>query len=444
LFLVDPVPDSVGKELRSSAAISSSALRVLQMNVPLSHPDITELEIDYVARVLRSGQLSLGPCVAEFETKFAAHIGARYAIAVNSGTSALHLAIRALGIGSGDEVLTTSFSFVASTNCLLFENALPTFIDIDPDTLNIDPHELEIFIQSCCVWNSARRVLTNVQTGRRVKGILPVHVFGVPCDMDKILEIARQFDLKVIEDACEALGAAYKGRSAGTFGDIGIFAFYPNKQMTTGEGGMIVTDNKQTAMLCRSMRNQGRAPEAEWLCHARLGFNYRLSDVHCALGLAQLERLPELLKGRARVAAIYNRMLAAHPLIKLPQAIPGTLRSWFVYPIQLTSPIAAPNSVLRDRLLRELRRRGIGCQSYFPAIHLQPYFQPYLTAQNQSLPRTEAASQTCLVLPMFSSATEQQIRYVSEAVLEILETELTDQRTMQPAVEAAVLPAQAA
>lgn len=392
------------------------------MNVPLCRPDITELEVEYVNRVLRSGQLSLGPRVAEFENNFAAYVGARYAIAVNSGTSALHLAVRALGIGSQDEVITTSFSFVASANCLLFENALPVFVDIDPATCNLDPGQIRGFIESRCVVDRFGR-LTDVRTGRRVTAILPVHVFGVPCEMNGILEIAAKYGLRVIEDACEALGANYKDQPAGTLGDIGVFAFYPNKQMTTGEGGMIVTNDEHTAMLCRSMRNQGRAANAGWLCHERLGYNYRLSDVHCALGLAQLQRIEELLSGRARVAALYERALRGHPLIRLPQTPHNCKRSWFVYPIQLTIPGTAPDASLRDRLLQGLRASGIGCQAYFPAIHLQPYFRQHSQAPPPPLPHTEAAAQTCFVLPMFSSASDQEIGYVCQTLLEILKTE---------------------
>jgi perosamine synthetase len=393
------------------------------MNVPLSRPDITELEVEYVTSVLRSGQLSLGPRVAEFEDKFAAYAGAQYAVAVNSGTSALHLAVRALGIGGGDEVITTSFSFVASSNCVMFERALPVFVDIDPNTFNLDPNEIRRFIRTSCVVNQRTGAVSDKQTGRRVRAILPVHVFGVPCDMDSILEIAREYNLHVIEDACEALGAEYKGKRIGTLGELGVFAFYPNKQMTTGEGGIIVTNDERTAMLCRSMRNQGRAPESGWLHHERLGYNYRLSDIHCALGLAQLKRIRELLRGRERTASIYEQALSGHPWIRLPQTSAECQRSWFVYPIQIVPPEGPPDPVLRDHVLAQLRARGIGCQSYFPAIHLQPYFNQEWLTRPCFLPRTEAASNTCLVLPMFSSATEEEIRYVSTTLLEILDSE---------------------
>jgi perosamine synthetase len=391
------------------------------MNVPLCCPDITDLEVEYVTRVLRSGQLSLGPCVAGFEKKFATYVGSKYAIAVNSGTSALHLAVRALGIGPEDEVITTSFSFVASSNCIIYENALPVFVDIDPQTLNLDSRQIERFIQSCCVAESGTGALTDVRNGRRVRAILPVHVFGLPCEMDSIMRLARKYNLGVIEDACEALGGHFRGRHVGTFGDMGVFAFYPNKQMTTGEGGMIVTNDANVAMLCRSMRNQGRAADSRWLCHVRLGYNYRLSDIHCSLGLAQLERIEELLGGRARVAALYQRFLAGHPLVKLPQPVPDCERSWFAFPVQLF-PASADYS-LRDNVLLQLQGRGIGCQSYFPPVHHQPYFQQGYLAQERSLPQTETASKTCLVLPMFSSATVEQVRYVCEQLLEILEKE---------------------
>jgi perosamine synthetase len=396
------------------------------LNVPLSSPDITDREVEYVTQVLRSGQLSLGPRVAAFEEKFAAYAGVRHAIAVNSGTSALHLVIRALGIGDGDEVLTTSFSFVASTSCLLYERAMPAFVDIEPRTLNLDPAAIDRFIRECCVAD-ASGALTDRQTGRAVRAILPVHVFGLPCDMQPIMELARTYRLHVVEDACEALGAEYRGRRVGTFGNAGVFAFYPNKQMTTGEGGMIVTDDGRLAALCRSMRNQGRGDERDWLQHVRLGYNYRLSDIHSALGLAQLERIDELLAGRARVAARYEAALGGHPLLILPSSAPGCRRSWFVYPIRLAG--FAASAAVRDRVLGALRARGVGCQAYFPAIHLQPYLRDGALARRLPLPHTEAASNSCLTVPMFSSATTRQIDYVCDSLLEVLDDESTLERS---------------
>jgi len=390
------------------------------VNIPLSRPDISDLEIEYVCRTLRSGQLSLGPCVPEFEEKFAAFLGVRHAVAVSSGTSALHLAICALGIGPGDEILTTSFSFVASANCALFEGALPIFLDIDPVTLNLDPRQVRLFLRRICFFDSSTEVVTDLQTGRRVRAILPVHVFGLPCDMDSLLDLADEFRLHVIEDACEALGAACHGRSVGTFGDLGLFAFYGNKQMTTGEGGMIVTNNAELAALCRSLRNQGRVPEADWLCHVRLGYNYRLSDIHAALGLAQLERIHYLLDHRAGVARQYQSRLADHPLLKLPVDPVDPARSWFVFPLQLRATPGLSNPQFRDFVLAELRKRGIACQSYFPAIHRQPYFQNGLFGSQRALPCTEEASDSCFVLPFFPGMAPEEVRFVCDALLEIL------------------------
>jgi perosamine synthetase len=387
------------------------------VNIPLCRPDITEREIEYVTRALRSGQLSLGPRLAEFEERFAAYIGTRYAVATNSGTSALHLCVKAHGIEAGDEVLTTSFSFVASANCLLYERAVPTFVDIHPAMLNIDPRELEQWIERHCSWERVQKRLIDRSTGRTVKAILPVHIFGLPCDMTPILGIARRFNLRVIEDACEAIGAKFHGRRVGTFGDVAAFAFYPNKQMTTAEGGMVVTNDKRVAGICRSLRNQGRDPDSEWLSHTRLGYNYRLSDLHCALGLAQLERIDELLAARARVAAAYTRELMSVPQVVLPHSSPELNRSWFVYPIQLAGPASAKE---RDRLMQQLRRHGIACQAYFPAIHKQPYYRETAAAARVSLPHTESVSSRCLALPFYGSMTDEEIREVCSAVRESL------------------------
>lgn len=403
------------------------------MKIPLSNPDIGELEIEYVTRVLRSGRLSLGPRLAEFEEKFAAYVGTQYAVATSSGTSGLHLCVKALGIGAEDEVITTSFSFVASTNCLLYEGALPAFVDIDPATLNLSPDEVRAAIARDYAWN--RGQLVNRMSGGVLKAILPVHVFGMPCHMDPILEIAHEFDLRVIEDACEALGATYRGRAVGTLGDVGIFAFYPNKQMTTAEGGMIVTNDRRMAQLCRSLRNQGRDDDATWLRHLHLGYNYRLSELHCALGLAQLERVDELLGARERVARIYSCELAGVRGIALPCGPPGwqgpvppgpattknegyeTRRSWFVYVIRLLGPSA---SVARHNLMRVLRQRGIACQTYFPAIHQQPYFRGITRLTPCPLPFTESASESCLALPFFSSMTEEQVAEVCATLREVM------------------------
>jgi perosamine synthetase len=388
------------------------------MRIPLSQPQIGEREIAYVTRALRSGQLSLGPILEEFERRFASYIGTRYAIATNSGTSALHVCVKAMGIGPEDDVLTTSFSFVASTNCLLYEGAAPVFADIDPLTLNLSPIEIRKVIARDYVWDNRKRRLVNRLSGRLLKAILPVHVFGSPCDMAEIPGIAREYDLMVLEDACEAIGAEYAGRRVGSFGEAAAFAFYPNKQMTTAEGGMVVTNHRRIAMLCRSLRNQGRDEEAGWLRHVRLGFNYRLSELHCALGLAQLERIDELLSARARVAAWYSRALAGIPEIALPRDLSGATRAWFAYAIRLRGPYGA---VVRDRLLDGLRERGIGCQTYFQPIHRQPYFRQKGVSRYRALPITDSAAERCLALPFFSSMTLEQVTEVCSTVRQIIE-----------------------
>ena len=393
-------------------------------NIPLSKPDISDLEIRNVLEVLKSSRLSLGPRLAEFETKFAAYVGTRYAIATNSGTSALHLAIRAMGIGPEDEVITSPFSFVASTNCILYEGARPVFLDIDPATKNIDPKQLHSFLHRCCEMDTDRGVLVNKASGRIVKAILPVHVFGLPCEMGPILELAQQYGLRILEDSCEALGANYRGQRVGTFGDAGVFAFYPNKQMTTGEGGMIVTDDQGIAKVCRSLRNQGRDDASSWLRHIRLGYNYRLSELHCALGLAQLERLDELLRARDRVAAGYDRALSSIPHLVLPKSFNGVRRSWFVYVVEICLP--QPRAI-RDRIILQLRERGVESQAYFPAIHTQPYLGGKVSSPLGCLTNTESASERCLALPFFPSMTAQDIHHVSETLRQLLGAEMGSQ-----------------
>lgn len=387
------------------------------MRIPLSKPDIGERDIEYVTRALRSGQLSLGPALDEFESRFAAYVGTRFAVATNSGTSALHACVRALGIGADDEVLTVSFSFPASVNCLLYEQALPSFVDVDPNTLNLDPSDARKILERDYVWDPTYRRAVNRRSGRTLKGILPVHIFGLPCAMGPILKIARELNLFVIEDACEALGAEWEGRRVGTFGDAAAFAFYPNKQLTTAEGGMVVTDNPEIASVCRSLRNQGRGEDGEWLQHVRLGYNYRLSDIHCALGLAQLERIDEMLSARERLAVLYSNRLSGIPEIAVPAAAANGKRSWFVYAVLVRG--SAPRA-LRDRLMTGLRERGIASRPYFAAIHRQPYFKQIRLSSRHPLPQTELASDSCLALPFFPSMSEEQLNEVCAAVREVL------------------------
>lgn len=366
------------------------------MLVPLSAPDITESEVKAVIAVLESEYLALGPKMEQFERQVAALAGRRFGIAVNSGTSGLHLLVRALGIGEGDEVITTPFSFIASANCILFEQAKPVFVDIDSQTLNMDPALIEKAISP------------------RTKAVLPVHVFGQPADMDPIMEIARRQGLKVIEDSCEAIGAKYRERAAGSFGDGSVFAFYPNKQITTGEGGVVVTDDEETASLCRSMRNQGRSEGGGWLDHDRLGFNYRLDELSSALGLAQLQRLSEILERRAAVAAEYNRLLKDVDGVATPYVSPDVEMSWFVYVIRLNENID------RDGVLTLLQQRGVQCKPYFTPIHLQPYYRKLFGFHEGDFPVTEQAGRAVLALPFFTGLRKEQMVFVVQSLKEAI------------------------
>jgi perosamine synthetase len=361
--------------------------------IPLSSPDLTDHERSSVLEVLNSPHLSLGSRLPAFERAIAERAGTKYAVAVNSGTSALHLCVKAAGIGPGDEVITTPFSFVASANCALFEGGVPVFVDIDPATWNLDVARIE-------------RAITP-----RTKAILPVHVFGRPCDMAKIVELADAYGLAVIEDACEAIGATVDGKSAGAFGQTGTFAFYPNKQITTGEGGAIVTDDGEIARLCRSWRNQGRSEEGGWLQHERLGYNYRLSEMNCALGLAQLSRLDEILAARAAVAGRYTAMLGelAPEAILPPPAASGSTISWFTYVVRLRDEFSRAD---RDAILRTLTGAGIGCNNYFSPIHLQPFYRAQFGYEPGRFRVTEQISDRTIALPFFNHLTDRQIKTV--------------------------------
>jgi len=320
------------------------------MQVPLSGPDITEKEINAVVEVLRSGVLSIGPRLEEFENKIATFVGVKHAIGVNSGTSGLHLAVRALGISDGDEVITTPFSFIASSNCILFERATPVFVDIDPLTLNIDVDRIESAITP------------------RTKALLPVDAFGQPVDIEAIKSIAAKYGLPIIEDACEALGAEFNGIKAGSQADIAVFAFYPNKQITTAEGGMVVTNDDHIADLVRSMRSQGRPITGLWLEHERLGYNYRMSELHAALGCVQMDRIDEIISKRQRVAEMYNSHLSEVEEVSVPYVDPRVKMSWFIYVVRFHA------SVNRDKVMEYLIEHGVGCKPYFTPIHLQPFY----------------------------------------------------------------------
>ncbi len=356
--------------------------------ISLSGPDITRQEIDAVVAVLRSPQLSLGPRVPEFEAEFTRRLGCKHAVAVSSGTIALYLVWRAMGVGPGDEVITTPFSFIASSNSVMFDGGRPVFVDVDPDTWQIDARRIEAAITP------------------RTRAILPVDVFGSIPDMDAIRDLAARRGLRVLEDSCEALGATYKGRPAGALADAGVFGFYPNKQITTGEGGMVTTNDDRIAFLVRSMRNQGRDPDAGWLQHARLGFNFRLNDLCCALGAVQMRRLDEILAKRDRVARWYAERLGDEPRVAL-QKVPAEVRkSWFVMVVRLTDDYTRTQ---RDHILEQLRERGIGCSNYFTPIHLQPFYGEQLGYRAGDFPVCEALSSRTIALPFYNHLSEAEV-----------------------------------
>ena len=366
-------------------------------SIPLAKPEVGAREEELALEVLRSGRLSLGPMGERFEREFAAWLGVEDAVAVSSGTTALHLGVRALGWGQGDEVLTSPFSFVASANCLLYEGARPVFCDVDPITLNLDPASAEASL------------------GERTVGVLPVHIFGYPAAMAALEGLAAKRGLGILEDACEALGAVdADGRSVGARGNLATFAFYANKQLTTGEGGMIVPSGPQVAERLRSERNQGRAPDMGWLDHAGLGFNYRLSDLAAALGVAQLEKLDAMLAARAGVASLYEGGLAAIDGLATPIAARGAeRRSWFVYPVRLAEGID------RDGVIARLAEEGIASKAYLPCIHLFPHLRELGYREGQ-FPVAEAASAHSLALPFYPAMTESQVARVCEALAGIL------------------------
>ncbi len=371
----------------------------MPQQIELSGPDISQAEIDAVAEVLRSGRLSLGPRVPEFEQAVAGYTGVKHAIAVSSGTVGLHLLIRACGIGPGDEVISTPFSFIASTNCVMFERARPVLVDIDPDTWNIDPRAIEAAVTP------------------KTRAIIPVDVFGVCPDLDVICSHAERRGLRVIEDSCEALGATFRGRRAGSFGDAGVFGFYPNKQITTGEGGMITTNDDEIDRLCRSMRNQGRDTGMGWLSHERLGYNYRLSDIACAIGIVQMRRVEEILSKRRKVAGWYVERLQGESRVSM-QKIPADCEiSWFVFVVKLNDGYSEQD---RNNLIASLRERGIGCSNYFAPIHLQPFYQQEFGYRRGDFPVCERVAARTIALPFHNGMAESDVDRVCDSLKSLL------------------------
>ena len=382
--------------------------------IPLSLPDITDAEIEAVVGALRSTRLSIGPRQSRFEELIAERAGRRHGVAVSSGTAGLHVILLSLGIGPGDEVITTPFSFIATSNAILYTGATPVFVDIDPLSLNIDPALVEAAITP------------------RTKAILAVETFGNPTHMEKLAQIAQAHEIPLVEDCCAALGGKMGTKPIGSFGRAGVFAFYPNKQITTGEGGMVVTDDDKIADLCRSMRNQGRPVVQEsadagnvnrsgsWLQHERLGFNYRLSEIAAALGIAQMERLDEILGLRRRAAALYMQRMMDWKEIILPNAEPAGDASWFVFVIRLTDQYTA---VERDRVLTGLRRHDIGTANYFPCIHLQPFYREKFGFERGRFPIAESVSQRTIALPFFNRLDETQADLVVHTLRVMLQRE---------------------
>jgi perosamine synthetase len=362
--------------------------------VPLARPVLGEPEEQAVLEVLRSRHLSLGPRVPEFERRFAARLGVPHASAVSSGTAGLHLALRAVDVGEGDEVVTSPFSFVASANAPIYEGARPVFADIDPRTLNLDPE-------------AARAAITD-----RTTAILPVHIFGYPADLPAF----EATGLPIVEDACEALGAVHAdGLAVGGRGHPAVFGFYANKQLTTGEGGMVTFGDAAHKQRIDSERNQGRAPDMGWLDHDRLGFNYRLTDIACAIGLAQLDRLDGMLADRARVAGWYRELLAGVEGLELPcEDAGGDVRGWFVFVVQL------PRGVDRDDTVRALREHGVQSKPYLPAIHLMSFYRERFGHRPGEFPVCEDVAERSLALPFFPELTQGEAERVADALRAVL------------------------
>jgi dTDP-4-amino-4,6-dideoxygalactose transaminase len=361
--------------------------------IPLSRPYLGEREEELVLEVLRSGRLSLGPTIERFERLFAERVGAPYAAAVSSGTAGLHLLCHMAGLGPGDEVITSPISFVATANCFMFEGAVPVFADVDRRTLNLDPAAVEAAVTA------------------RTRAIVAVDMFGYPCELDALRAIADRHDLTVIADSCEALGATYKGAPVGSHGVSAAFAFYANKQITTGEGGMVTTHSEEEWQLLKSLRNQGRSYESRWFHHPRLGFNYRFTDLQAALGIAQLEKFDEILERRGTAAARYTELLSGIDGLRLPAADDADhVRSWFVYVVQV------PHGVDREAVSGRLAEAGVEAGHYVPCVHLQPYLRERFGFAEGLCPVAEDVADRSLALPFFTGIEPADQERVVEAL----------------------------
>lgn len=383
------------------------------MFVPLARPDITEKEIDAVVEVMKSGILSIGKKIERFEGLMAEYAGLKYGVAVNSGTSALHLIVRAMGIGKGDFVITSPFTFVSSANVAMYENALPVFADIDERTYNITPETLKEALE--------RYQKNGLKTEKldfpsfKPSTFMAIDIFGHPLEWEGILEVAEEFKIKIIEDSCEALGSEYKNRRTGSFGTAGTFAFYPNKQITTGEGGVIVTDDEKIASLAKSMRNQGRGEAGTWLEHVRLGYNYRMDELSAAVGVEQMLRLDEILGSRDLAAKRYSELFKKIPEIEVPHVEDYvTAMGWFVYVIKL------PENSNRSKVMAFLMERGVQSREYFKPLHVQPYYMEKMGYKKGMFPVTEKVADRTLAIPFFNRITAEQQEYVVDTIKEAL------------------------
>jgi perosamine synthetase len=362
---------------------------------PIAKPYITEKDKKAVLSVLNTDYLSLGPKIVEFEKSFAKKMGTKYACAVSSGTAGLHLAMIACGIKPGDEVITTPFSFVASANSILYVGAKPVFVDIDPVTYNMDPTKIQSKIT------------------KKTKAILVVHIFGQPTDMGPVLRLARKYKLQIIEDACESICSTYKGKKAGTFGRIGVFAFYPNKQMTVGEGGMIVTNDKKIYQICDSLKNQGRAENDQWLEHESLGYNYRLDEMSAALGISQLKKLDYMIEQRRKIAGWYSKILKPYSkIIQAPATAVGNSHTWFVYVIKIMD-----KKINRNQLITNLNKVGVSTKPYLPSIHLFNFYKKLFKYKKGDFPIAEETSAFSLALPIYLGLTEADCKLIIHKLL---------------------------
>lgn len=389
-----PKPEA-WRNRNTEGAMTEPAVR----SIHLADPWIGERERELVEEVLASGILALGPFARAFEASIAALAGRRYGVACSSGTAGLHMVVRALGLGPGDEVITSPFSFVASANCVLYERAVVRFVDIEEDSLGIDPD------------------LVAAAASPATKAVLPVHVFGRPCRIGPVDAVAKRHGWRLIEDSCEALGSSVDGRPLGSFGDASVFAFYPNKQITTGEGGVVVTDDPGLATAFRSLRNQGRDEDGTWLRHIQLGFNYRLDELSAAIGVAQLERRAELVAGRSRVVAAYEAALAGRDWVRLPQAGAGESVDWFVYVVRLDPRVD------RNRVIDDLAARGVGSRPYFSPLHLQPLYRDALGHGPGNFPVTERVAASTLALPFSPVLPDADVWYVADALTDVVEAQ---------------------